>query len=196
MVAYKVGKSRLLKPALLTSSSNSMCVSMRDWKRPIWMKKAAPLVQEAGRWRPQKQRALAMVPRREVCWIQPYLRTPRCRIWQSKWWAFYNDKMDEGFKSSKDNFGIQRASIVDWKTLTFRLLWSSDGATLYITRDIAAAIYRARTTSSKMSMLWVKSRLTTSRQLRLFWKDGLTGAMTYSLTSDWWPQEPSKTVYT
>ena len=63
--------------------------------------------------------------------------------------AFYNDKMDEVVEllEEKNLLKInQKASIVDLDkyNLNPALIKKSDGATLYITRDLAAAFYRKR----------------------------------------------------
>ena len=64
--------------------------------------------------------------------------------------AFYNDKMDEAVQILEEKGLLEesrRASIVnlDDVELPPAMIKKSDGATLYITRDIATAIYRART---------------------------------------------------
>lgn len=64
--------------------------------------------------------------------------------------AFYNDKMDEGVQILEDKGLLKEskgASIVelDDVNLPLAMIKKSDGATLYITRDIATAMYRART---------------------------------------------------
>ena len=64
--------------------------------------------------------------------------------------AFYNDKMDEGIKILEEKGLLEEskgASIVnlDDVNLPPAMIKKSDGATLYITRDIATAMYRART---------------------------------------------------
>ena len=64
--------------------------------------------------------------------------------------AFYNGKMDEGIQILEDKDLLQEskgASIVDLEDFNLppAMIKKSDGATLYITRDIATAIYRART---------------------------------------------------
>ncbi|MDO4667938.1 MAG: arginine--tRNA ligase [Streptococcus sp.] len=64
--------------------------------------------------------------------------------------AFYNDKMDETIDILEDKGLLEEskgASIVnlDDVNLPPAMIKKSDGATLYITRDIATAIYRART---------------------------------------------------
>ncbi|MCZ2491929.1 arginine--tRNA ligase [Dellaglioa carnosa] len=64
--------------------------------------------------------------------------------------AFYNDKMDEVVTMLKDKNLLkesQGAEIVDLEKydLNPALIQKTDGATLYITRDLAAAIYRKRT---------------------------------------------------
>lgn len=64
--------------------------------------------------------------------------------------AFYNDKMDEGVQILEDKGLLQEskgASIVDLDDVNLppAMIKKSDGATLYITRDIATAMYRART---------------------------------------------------
>lgn len=64
--------------------------------------------------------------------------------------AFYNDKMDEVVTMLEEKHLLkedQGAEIVDLTNydLNPALIKKSDGATLYITRDLAAAIYRKRT---------------------------------------------------
>ena len=64
--------------------------------------------------------------------------------------AFYNDKMDEGVQILEDKSLLKEskgASIVELDDVNLppAMIKKSDGATLYITRDIATAIYRART---------------------------------------------------
>ncbi|WP_412988306.1 arginine--tRNA ligase [Pediococcus siamensis] len=64
--------------------------------------------------------------------------------------AFYNDKMDEVVQILEDKHLLkesQGAEIVDLDkyNLNPALIKKTDGATLYITRDLAAAIYRKRT---------------------------------------------------
>ena len=64
--------------------------------------------------------------------------------------AFYNDKMDEGVQILEDKGLLKEskgASIVELYDVNLppAMIKKSDGATLYITRDIATAIYRART---------------------------------------------------
>ena len=63
--------------------------------------------------------------------------------------AFYNDKMDEIIEMIEEKNLLKindRASIVDLDkyNLNPALIKKSDGATLYITRDLAAAFYRKR----------------------------------------------------
>ena len=64
--------------------------------------------------------------------------------------AFYNDKMDEAVKILEDKGLLKEskgASIVDLDDVNLppAMIKKSDGATLYITRDIATSMYRART---------------------------------------------------
>ena len=64
--------------------------------------------------------------------------------------AFYNDKMDEAVQILEDKGLLKEskgASIVEFDDVNLppAMIKKSDGATLYITRDIATAIYRART---------------------------------------------------
>ena len=64
--------------------------------------------------------------------------------------AFYNDKMDEGVQILEDKGLLKEskgANIVELDDVNLppAMIKKSDGATLYITRDIATAIYRART---------------------------------------------------
>ena len=71
--------------------------------------------------------------------------------------AFYNDKMDEVVEllEEKNLLTTDRgATIVDLEkyNLNPALIKKSDGATLYITRDLAAAIYRKRTYDFALSL--------------------------------------------
>ncbi|MBA1326161.1 arginine--tRNA ligase [Enterococcus faecium] len=71
--------------------------------------------------------------------------------------AFYNDKMDEIVKLLEENHLLNEdkgAEIVDLSAydLNPALIKKSDGATLYITRDLAAALYRKRTYDFKQSL--------------------------------------------
>ena len=64
--------------------------------------------------------------------------------------AFYNDKMDEGIQILEEKGLLQEskgALIVDLESYNLppALIRKTDGATLYITRDIATAMYRKRT---------------------------------------------------
>ena len=64
--------------------------------------------------------------------------------------AFYNDKMDEGIQILEEKGLLQEskgAQIVDLEryNLPPALIRKTDGATLYITRDMATAMYRKRT---------------------------------------------------
>lgn len=64
--------------------------------------------------------------------------------------AFYNDKMDEGIQILENKHLLKEskgAQIVDLEAYNLppALIKKSDGATLYITRDMATAMYRART---------------------------------------------------
>lgn len=64
--------------------------------------------------------------------------------------AFYNDKMDEAVQILEDKGLLKEskgASIVELDDVNLppAMIKKSDGATLYITRDIATAVYRART---------------------------------------------------
>ena len=72
------------------------------------------------------------------------------RLWFKKLEAFYSDKMDEGVQILEDKGLLKEskgASIVELDDVNLppAMIKKSDGATLYITRDIATAIYRART---------------------------------------------------
>ncbi|HFI0794620.1 TPA: arginine--tRNA ligase [Streptococcus suis] len=64
--------------------------------------------------------------------------------------AFYNDKMDEGIQILEEKGLLQEskgAQIVDLENYNLppALIRKTDGATLYITRDMATAMYRKRT---------------------------------------------------
>lgn len=71
--------------------------------------------------------------------------------------AFYNDKMDEIVELLEEKHLLNEdkgAEIVDLSAydLNPALIKKSDGATLYITRDLAAALYRKRTYEFKQSL--------------------------------------------
>ncbi|WP_379907168.1 arginine--tRNA ligase [Enterococcus lactis] len=71
--------------------------------------------------------------------------------------AFYNDKMDEIVELLEKKHLLNEdkgAEIVDLSAydLNPALIKKSDGATLYITRDLAAALYRKRTYDFKQSL--------------------------------------------
>ena len=71
--------------------------------------------------------------------------------------AFYNDKMQEVMELLEEKNVLtvnDGATIVDLEkyNLNPALIKKSDGATLYITRDLAAAIYRKRTYDFAMSL--------------------------------------------
>ena len=71
--------------------------------------------------------------------------------------AFYNDKMNEIVKLLEEKHLLNEdkgAEIVDLSAydLNPALIKKSDGATLYITRDLAAALYRKRTYDFKQSL--------------------------------------------
>ena len=71
--------------------------------------------------------------------------------------AFYNDKMDEIIELLEEKHLLKEdkgAEIVDLSEydLNPALIKKSDGATLYITRDLAAALYRKRTYDFKQSL--------------------------------------------
>lgn len=71
--------------------------------------------------------------------------------------AFYNDKMDEIVEFLEEKHLLNEdkgAEIVDLSAydLNPALIKKSDGATLYITRDLAAALYRKRTYDFKQSL--------------------------------------------
>lgn len=71
--------------------------------------------------------------------------------------AFYNDKMDEIVELLEEKNLLNEdkgAEIVDLSAydLNPALIKKSDGATLYITRDLAAALYRKRTYDFKQSL--------------------------------------------
>ncbi|MDD3068333.1 MAG: arginine--tRNA ligase [Acholeplasmataceae bacterium] len=67
--------------------------------------------------------------------------------------SFYNDKMDDAIKELEDKNLLKiddGATIVDLGVdLPPALIKKSDGATLYMTRDLAALLYRARTYHTK-----------------------------------------------
>ena len=71
--------------------------------------------------------------------------------------AFYNDKMDEVISLLEEKNLLKQdrgASVVELEkyNLNPALIKKSDGATLYITRDLAAAIYRKRTYDFALSL--------------------------------------------
>lgn len=76
--------------------------------------------------------------------------------------AFYNDKMDDVIKTIQEKGLLQEsrgAEIVDLsdQDLSPALIRKTDGATLYITRDLAAAIYRKNTYNFVKSLYVVGS---------------------------------------
>ncbi|GLB46732.1 arginine--tRNA ligase [Philodulcilactobacillus myokoensis] len=76
--------------------------------------------------------------------------------------SFYNDKMDEVIQMLKDKHLLKKsrgAEIVDLQkyNLNPALILKSDGASLYITRDLATAIYRDRTYHPAMNLYVVGS---------------------------------------
>ncbi|WP_125769997.1 arginine--tRNA ligase [Companilactobacillus furfuricola] len=76
--------------------------------------------------------------------------------------AFYNDKMDDVIKTIQDKGLLEEsrgAEIVDLSDLDLSpaLIRKTDGATLYITRDLAAAIYRKNTYNFVQSLYVVGS---------------------------------------
>lgn len=91
--------------------------------------------------------------------------------------AFYNDKMDEvvTLLEQKDLLQESRgAQIVDLSkyNLNPALIKKTDGATLYITRDLAAAIYRKRTYSFVQSLYVVGNEQTNHfKQLKAVLKE-------------------------
>ncbi|WP_283584132.1 arginine--tRNA ligase [Limosilactobacillus difficilis] len=79
--------------------------------------------------------------------------------------AFYNDKMDEILQLLEDKNLLQEsrgADIVDLSAykLNPALIRKSDGATLYITRDLAAALFRKRMYGFKQSLYVVGAEQT------------------------------------
>ena len=108
--------------------------------------------------------------------------------------AFYNDKMDAvvDILSEKgllvESEGAQVVNLEKYGIEHPALIKKSDGATLYITRDLAAALYRKRNTNlQNPSMLLVKSNLPTSNNSRQYYKRWATiGAKTLSMFRlDW-----------
>ena len=74
--------------------------------------------------------------------------------------AFYNDKMDEVIKELEQKELLQEsdaAQVVMLDGMPPCLIRKSDGATLYATRDLAAAIYRHRTYNSDRGLYVVGS---------------------------------------
>ncbi|WP_341778543.1 arginine--tRNA ligase [Levilactobacillus sp. HBUAS70063] len=79
--------------------------------------------------------------------------------------AFYNDKLDEVVQILKDKHLLvesQGAQVVDLSKydLNPALILKSDGASLYITRDIATALYRDRTYAPAKNLYVVGSEQT------------------------------------
>ena len=79
--------------------------------------------------------------------------------------AFYNDKLDEVVQILKDKHLLvesQGAQVVDLSKydLNPALILKSDGASLYITRDIATALYRDRTYNPAKNLYVVGSEQT------------------------------------
>lgn len=91
--------------------------------------------------------------------------------------AFYNDKMDEIVELLEEKHLLkesQGAQIVDLDkyNLNPALIKRSDGATLYITRDLAAALYRKRTYDFAQSLYVVGNEQTNHfKQLKAVLKE-------------------------
>lgn len=91
--------------------------------------------------------------------------------------AFYNDKMDEIVTMLAERHLLQEnqgAEIVDLSAydLNPALIKKSDGATLYITRDLAAAVYRKRTYNFAKSIYVVGNEQTNHfKQLKAVLKE-------------------------
>ena len=91
--------------------------------------------------------------------------------------SFYNDKMDEVVEllEAKNLLKVDNgATIVDLEkyNLNPALIKKSDGATLYITRDLAAALYRKRTYDFALSLYAVGNEQTNHfRQLKAVLKE-------------------------
>ncbi len=91
--------------------------------------------------------------------------------------AFYNDKMDEIVTILEEKQLLQEsrgAQIVDLEKydLNPALIRKTDGATLYITRDLAAALYRKRTYNFVQSLYVVGNEQTNHfKQLKAVLKE-------------------------
>ncbi|TLQ03913.1 arginine--tRNA ligase [Pediococcus stilesii] len=91
--------------------------------------------------------------------------------------AFYNDKMDEIVQLLEDKGLLkesQGAQVVDLEkyNLNPALIKKTDGATLYITRDLAAALYRYRTYNFVQSLYVVGAEQTNHfKQLKAVLKE-------------------------
>ena len=101
--------------------------------------------------------------------------------------AFYNDKMDEGIQILEEKGLLQEskgALIVDLEryNLPPALIRKTDGATLYITRDMATAIYRKRTYDFVKSIYVVgqeqinhfKQLIAVLKEMGFDWSDDMT----------------------
>lgn len=93
--------------------------------------------------------------------------------------SFYNDKMDRVINELKEKNLLtisEGASIVDLSedNMSPCIILRSDGATLYATRDLAAAIYRHDTYHSiSVCTSWRISRICTSARFPCAGKDGI-----------------------
>ncbi|MCC3237492.1 arginine--tRNA ligase, partial [Pediococcus acidilactici] len=91
--------------------------------------------------------------------------------------AFYNDKMDEIVQILEDKDLLKEsrgAQVVDLEkyNLNPALIKKTDGATLYITRDLAAALYRYRTYNFVQSLYVVGAEQTNHfKQLKAVLKE-------------------------
>ena len=106
--------------------------------------------------------------------------------------AFYNDKMDAvvDILSEKgllvESEGAQVVNLEKYGIEHPALIKKSDGATLYITRDLAAALYRKKNINlPNLSMSLVKNNLLTSNNSRLSCKNGLRLEPRYCPCSVW-----------
>lgn len=111
--------------------------------------------------------------------------------------AFYNDKMDEGIQILEEKGLLQEskgARIVDLESYNLppALIMKTDGATLYITRDMATAMYRKRTYDFVKSIYIVgQEQINHFRQLKAVlkemdfdWSDDMTHVTFGLVTKD------------
>lgn len=99
--------------------------------------------------------------------------------------AFYNDKMDAvvgELKEKRPACLSEGAYVVQLEDMPPCLITKTDGATLYATRDLAAAMYRKNSMRQRKHFMWseMNNPCTLNNSLTSLKKWGMSGQKTYS----------------